>query len=270
MKYNEFTELTSLVDDDVLLIQEGSTLALKKIKLSTLKEYIGVASGGVATGIKDEILKDNPIGYWQLDELSGIIANNLGSGMSNGTYSNVVLGQTKLANGSAYSASFNGKNSKVLFTNTLLSNSIDISLECVVKLSSTTLKGSFIKLGSGTAGGSGLAIGVGNTTHDDLGNKLIALSEGIVWKNTSQNIGIGTHHIVLVFRGATTKEWLFYLDGILVFTLPASNIYTPASEGYIGTGDNNRFVNALIDEVAIYNKELLAVRCLAHANTVIY
>lgn len=45
MKYNEFVELTSLVDDDILLIQEASTLALKKVKLSTLKQYVkGAAS----------------------------------------------------------------------------------------------------------------------------------------------------------------------------------------------------------------------------------
>jgi len=43
MKYDQFNEATSLVDDDVLLIQEASTLALKKVKLSTLRQYIDVA-----------------------------------------------------------------------------------------------------------------------------------------------------------------------------------------------------------------------------------
>jgi hypothetical protein len=55
MKYNQYTELTSLVDDDVLLIQEGSTLALRKVKLSTLKQYIGVATTPTPATI--------PIGY---------------------------------------------------------------------------------------------------------------------------------------------------------------------------------------------------------------
>ena len=44
MKYNEFLETTSLLDEDILLVQEASTLALKKVKLSVLKQYIGVAS----------------------------------------------------------------------------------------------------------------------------------------------------------------------------------------------------------------------------------
>lgn len=42
MKYNEYPELTALKDDDILLIQEASTLGIKKVKLSTLKQYIGV------------------------------------------------------------------------------------------------------------------------------------------------------------------------------------------------------------------------------------
>lgn len=41
MKFNEFTEITSLADDDILLVQECSTLAIKKLKLSTLKTYLG-------------------------------------------------------------------------------------------------------------------------------------------------------------------------------------------------------------------------------------
>ncbi|KJH71231.1 hypothetical protein [Aliterella atlantica] len=46
MKYNEFVESTNLRDDDILLIQEASTLGIKKVKLSTLKQYIGVGSEG--------------------------------------------------------------------------------------------------------------------------------------------------------------------------------------------------------------------------------
>lgn len=44
MKYPDFLEVTSLVDDDILLVHQASTMQLKKIKLSTLKQYIGVAT----------------------------------------------------------------------------------------------------------------------------------------------------------------------------------------------------------------------------------
>lgn len=267
MKFNEFPEATSLLDDDVLLFQETATLAIKKVKLSTIKQYIGVTSTGSASSIKDEILKDNPIGYWQLDETASNVANNLGSGMSNGIYNNVVLGQLPLAKGSVKSALFNGTTSNVSFTNTLLNANADISIECLINLASLSLKGSFVKLGTG---GVGIGLGVGGSTQDNVGNNLIAISENIAWKPTNVPIGTGTHHVGLVFKGFTSKEWLFYLDGFLVATLPPQSISNPNDIGLIGMGDYSRYVNSLIDEVAIYNKALPPVRWLAHANTVIY
>lgn len=267
MKYPDFLELTTLVDDDILLVHQASTMALKKIKLSTLKQYIGSVAASASASIETEILKDKPIGYWKLEETTGTIAANLGSGMSSGTYNNVLLNQSSLAQGSTNSVSFNGTNSSINFTNTLLNANADISLECLVKLSSTSLKGSFIKLGNN---GVGIGIGLGGGTHDDLGNNLIGIAEGIAWKPTNIKIGIGTHHIGLAFKGNTTKEWLFYLDGFLVATLSGQTIFAPNNIGFIGTGDNARFVNSIIDEVAIYNKVLPPIRWLAHANTVIY
>lgn len=44
MKYHEYSELTNLADDDILLVQETKTLAIKRVKLSTLKQYISAAT----------------------------------------------------------------------------------------------------------------------------------------------------------------------------------------------------------------------------------
>ncbi len=262
MKFNEFPQLTSLVDDDVLLVEEASTLAIKKVKLSTVKQYIGVSSGGSAGSIKDEILKDNPVGYWQLDETVGTTATNLGSAMSNGTYVNVSLGQPKLANGSLYAADFNSTTSKINFTNTILSNAIDISIECTIKLSSLSLRGGLFEIGNN----SGIGFGIGSGTYSSFGNEFIGIAGNVAWKPSGKNIGIGTHHLVLVYKGATTKEWLFYIDGFLVNTLGSTTINVPSNTGYFGST-----VSAVIlDELAIYNKTLSPIRILNHANTVIY
>lgn len=51
MKYNEFPDLNTLTENDVLLVQEASTLAIKKIKASVLKQYIGVGSTPPTTTI---------------------------------------------------------------------------------------------------------------------------------------------------------------------------------------------------------------------------
>lgn len=242
-----------------MLVQENSTLAIKKVKLSTLQSYVGVGESSAT--------ETAPVGFWQLNELNGLVAQNLGSGMSNGNHNNVALGQLPLAKGSINSAFFNGSSSNVSFANTLLNANAGISIECLVNLASVNLKGSFVKVGSV---GIGIGLGVGGSTQDDTGNNLIGLSECITWKPTNTKIGIRTHHIGLVFKGSTTKEWLFYLDGFLATTLSSQNIFKPGNTGSIGTDDNARYVNSLIDEVAIQNKVLPAHRWLAHANTVIY
>lgn len=241
---------------------------------STSLIYCGGSIGWIASNfdfitarsLVAEILQDAPVGYWRLEETTGVIATNEGSAMSNGTYQSVVLGQPGLAYGSNYSVFFNGTTSKVSFSNTIVSNNQNISLECTVNLSSSVLSGTFISLGNASTG---LGIGVGGSTHDNQGNNLIALAETIAWKPTNIAIGLGTHHIGLVYRGATDKSWLFYLDGALVATLGATNINPPTGQGNIGSGTGVRFVNAYIDEVAIYDKELSAARWLVHANNVI-
>lgn len=262
MKYNQFNEAKSLVDDDILLIQESNTLAIKKVKLSTLKQYIGVASGDNANSIKDEILKDNPIGYWQLDEITGASAINLGSGMSNGTYNAVTLAEPSLATGSNYAAAFNIATSKVSFTNTILNNNTDISIECIVTLSSLSLQGGFFEIGDN----SGIGFGVGNGTYSSPGNEFIGIAGNVAWKPSGKLIGIGTHHLVLVYKGATTKEWWFYIDGFLVQTLGYTLINVPNTTGYFKGVDKP----IVFDELAIYNKALTPRQCFNHAAAVIY
>lgn len=264
MKFNEFSELATLTDDDILLLQQTSSSVVKKIKLSTLKKYIGVTSGGTTSNIKVEILKDSPIGYWQLDEIGSTTATNLGSGMSDGIYENVLLGQPSLAIGSSYSATFNNPSSKLNATNTILNNNTDISLEAVVYLPTASLNGLIINVGSRSEIGFGIG-GSGDTNSP--GNSFVGIAGDVSWKPTYKSIGIGTHHLGMVYKGASNKEWLFYIDGFNIATLPGNTINVPDNKFVIGG-----IVNSLIrvDEVAIYNKVLPPIKWLNHANTVIY
>jgi len=263
MKFNEYTKLESLSDNDLLLVQEANTLAVRSVKLSKLKQYIGV-TGGSTGSIKDEILRDSPVGYWQFDETTGNVANNLGSGMSNGIYSNVTLGQPSLTNGSLYSAQFTNQDSYVCFTNTILTNNTNVTIELVIKLLSASINGLFINLGSGYE--IGLGIGGGGDTNSP-GNYLIGIAGNVVWRPTYKNIGIGTHHLTMIYQGASSREWLFYIDGFLVSTLSSVTPNTPNNVGSIGKFGNGQLT---LDEVAIYNKSLSPNRILNHANIVIY
>ncbi len=70
MKYDEFGELTNLSDNDILLIQEASTLGIKKVKLLTLKQYIGIAAASTSVN------SNPPNGYVKWYRASDVIANN--------------------------------------------------------------------------------------------------------------------------------------------------------------------------------------------------
>lgn len=264
MKFNEFPEVTSLTDDGILLLQEASTLAIKKVKLSTVKQYIGVTSGSNTSNIKDEILKDNPLNYWQFDELTGRTAVDLGSAKKDGTYTSVVLGQTSLANGSLYSAKFTNQNSVFSFTNTLLNSNTDITIELIVYIPSLNISGFFLRIGTDYQLGLGVS---GGGDISSPGNYLIGIAGNVAWRPTYKSIGLGTHHLVMNYKGLSSREWLFYIDGFLVNTLGAATIQTPNNVGIIGGVSNSELT---VDEVAIYNKSLSPNRILNHANTVIY
>jgi hypothetical protein len=44
MQFHEFFEIAALSDNDLLLVQEATTFAIKALKASTLKQYIGIAA----------------------------------------------------------------------------------------------------------------------------------------------------------------------------------------------------------------------------------
>lgn len=216
-------------------------------------------------GYRQEILKDSPIGFWEFEEEIGTLAVNIGSGMSNGTHNNITFVNPGLIFDSKRAVFYNNNTStsNTIFTNTLTTIA-PCSLEAIVRLDSTSLQGSFIKIG-GTL--NGIAFGVGGSTLDEPGNNLIGLAEGIAWVRSGKAIGVGVHHVGMSFR-SSNNGYYFYLDGQLVGS-GTSSINAASGTGYIGGYFNDqggrRFVAATIDQVAIYNKELSFDRWLAHA-----
>lgn len=256
---------TATADDDVIVQITENPTAGRFIR--------ALPSLALAPNIQTEIFKSNPVGYWKLDETSGNIATNYGSGMSNGTYAgDITLGQSPLANGSSYSTTF-GNSSKLSFTNTIFNPSSGISFECVVNINSLNKVGSIIYLGSNN---NGIGFGIGSSNDFiTAGNQLVGIAGNIAWKPSDKSIGLGKHHLGMVYRGATTKEWLFYIDGFLISTLGATqiNLSNSDTQGSIRNtlDDVTNSTNQLgLDEVAIYNRELTAREWFNHANAVIY
>src|SRR6185503_9221339 len=98
--------------------------------------------------------------------------------------------------------SFSGSAGEDNVASTFALGTTNVTMECWANLSSTSLNGSFIKIG-GTSPNQGYAIGVGGTTFENTGNKFLALYEGQRWI-VATTYTAGWHHFALVIN-ATGK-----------------------------------------------------------------
>src|SRR5689334_12045038 len=67
---------------------------------------------GTAT-YRNAVLADNPVAYWELDEVSGTTAADSAGTPQNGTYQNCTLGQPSAFPNLGTSVQFNGSTSRV-------------------------------------------------------------------------------------------------------------------------------------------------------------
>lgn len=100
---------------------------------------------------------------------------------------------------------------------------------CWVYVPSATEAGCFLKRGSQS---NGYGIGIGNTTFENTGNKLIVLYELKRWIVTTESLGVGWHHVALVV-GADGYPNIF-LDGASVYTDTTGTPDAPGDAFFIG------------------------------------
>lgn len=203
----------------------------------------GVANTPDTTGVWTK-----NVGVYHLNEPVGAssIKDSTATGANGTGVNSPTLGVTgKIANG----ISFNGTNAAVTTSSTFGLTNINITLSCWVNLSSASLKGPCIKMGSSN----GFGLGVGGGTFDTAGNHLVVLYEGVRWIDTGVNIGTGWHMLALVVD-ASGKPTV-YLDGVSAYTDTSTAGIAPTVKTSIGgyTSGYNRYLAATIDEVRISN-----------------
>jgi len=197
-------------------------------------------------------------------------ANNTNSYPGSGTAWNDVSGNGytgTLTNGPTFSSAnggsivFDGTDDYVAITNLFLNTITNVTLQGWVYISSTSLKGPFIKVGGGS---NGYAIGVGGTNFDDSGNQIIGLYSSVRWITTGSNYGTGWKFFTLIL--STTSVPTFYLNGALIGSYTGTNPLTPTSGVYIGRNVGDELtVRAFAGNIAttqIYNRELTATEVL--------
>jgi hypothetical protein len=206
---------------------------------------------------RDEVLGDNPIGYWRLDETSGTTAADASGNGHNGAYQNgVTLGAAgALANDSDAAARFDGVNDSVRVSdNAALRLNGSWSIEFWAKQNQFVNTWPGILRKGQSSGASGYIIW--------------ADSSGQLWyKRNNQEIGSGGgaltssfRYFVVTYDGSRVR---WYVNGVLRTTTAVSYPTNTGTRSFrIGRGDD--YGNNVIDEVALYDTPLSAVQIAAH------
>jgi hypothetical protein len=181
-----------------------------------------------------------------------------------GTLTNMDPATDWIVSGGAYALDFDGSNDNVQANLVLSGRSTRLSVCCWAWLSSTSLKGAFIRIGF-TSGGNndGLMIGVGNTSMDTLGNNVIGGYEGLRWIATGVAYGTGWHHVGMNVNGSGFP--VIFLDGKQVYSdasgaMTAIGTFGGLTElgGYNqpGFGGFPRYFAGYCDDFRVYDREL--------------
>lgn len=193
------------------------------------------------------------VAWWKLN---GNANNSIGS--PNGTLVNVTstTGQGNIAD-TAYS--FNGSSSAINTASTFGLGTTNESISLWVYNPTASNHGIFTHIGA-----SGFGIGIGNTTTDTVGTKIVMIFNGIRWIPTSTNLGTGWHHVAMVIDGNGTPT--AYVDGVSAGSYPGTATIAPSSNiTVIGgiTGTTADTFTGSIDDVRIYNRALPLADILA-------
>jgi uncharacterized repeat protein (TIGR01451 family) len=211
-----------------------------------------------ALGYAAQILADQPLGYWRLDETSGTVAADASGNGHDGTISaGVSLAQSPLVGGGT-SMRFPGTGPIVRVANfgQLVQNSA----------AGQTLE---FWADPDPADSEWIAVGLAPAGADEIQR----YGDGTgYWSTfrTSRLAGLptrtsGVHHFVITRQPGV--GWKLYVDGALLSSTTDAGTFGVSADLRIGFGDTpytTRNFTGRIDEVAVYNSALSASRILAH------
>jgi hypothetical protein len=239
------------------------TRSLSVLTLTALAPSLALAD------LNTEILADNPVAYWRLDDASSPALDATVNVNNADAFDAVTLGEPSLFlndNNDAARTSGNGRLLSLPF------EKIDgggFTVEFWIKLHSAP--GGFHNLVGDGEGGLDFSLMVYTTA---AGNVRAHAQTAAGWSgldSTEKLIVDAVHHVVSTWD-AGTGEMNLYLDGVRttansVGATPLPNIGPAVNTDnaiYIGKDDREAGPDATFDEVAIYNYALSAERVAAH------
>lgn len=198
----------------------------------------------------DEVISDNPVGFWKLDETSGVTATDE-QGVRNGAIegAGTVLGVAGLADDGGTAFEFDGAGGVDLGFST---NYTDVSFEAWFRVGALVGTQSIV---------SGDVKAILRVDTDTL---TFYRRSGTVWTTVSHLISVATtYHVVATHDGTTM---VLYVNGEQVGSVAFTGAPdTNTVPWNIGRHDNGtEALSGVIDNVAIYDTALSAARVAAH------
>jgi hypothetical protein len=234
----------------------------------------GVSPGVVfkaGNSYQQEVLADNPRGYWRLGETAGTLAADFGSGHNTGTYTGgALLGQAgPLVGDPDKAVRFDGVNDLVDFGDPA-DGSLDLgtgnfAVEFWLKTSSNSQNYSVI--GKQTSGASwNILTTTGAAGSSTLGKLRATFSDGSTTRQLYSPVRVDDnnwHHVVVSFVRATGME--MYIDGARTSqNAPLTGSLSNSTPMQVGKVTGYAFFNGTIDDVALYPTALTQARVSAH------
>ena len=229
----------------------------------------------MANNLRQQLLQDNPIAYWNLGETTGTVADNSGTlgNAVDGTYSGApTQGVGGLVAGGETATDFDGVNDRISIPNHDQINLQDHTQRTVeLWFNADTLEGKQVLYEQG-----------GSTNGLNIFLDGDRLNLGAWANNAGEWLDYGisantTYHVVLVFDNGNLTG---YVNNQKMGEVDTGFTILPAHDGDIGIGHrndntrfsntnaseggNNKFFDGTIDEVLLYNNALSGDRISAH------
>jgi hypothetical protein len=238
-----------------------------------LRVLAGITLSG--TVYEREVLQDDPVGYWPLNEPSGLVANDRSGNGWNATYNlpDIRRDADGLRDFSG-AASFSGaQDSHVRGTYTPLITAYPVSLECIFRFderSATETRGGLISF----VGDDGFQL----SFYDSTAGTPAGWIEATVWiggvgyevhtpfgLDGMRRVAVGeTVHVVAVLEADGGPCWI-YINGQLVASTHGSPSFTHLPSrlqfGALGGRDGHA---STVSDVAVYDTALSSDRVAAH------
>lgn len=187
---------------------------------------------------------------YHLNETNNTTSNGYKNSKANSNHgTGTSMGLAKVESKVGNQQQFDGVDDRIQIGSVFSIGTTNSTMSGWVTLDADTGKGMFMKLGTNS---NGYGVGWGDSSTDNVGNKLIVIYDAVRWIVTSATLATGTYFVAVVINGSGVPS--VYLNGALVNSYSGTNMNTPGTTSQIGAAvSGSRYFTGKVDEVRYVN-----------------